>query len=146
MPAKCKRPCAKVGCINLVSDTRYCERHAKNNVRTVQHKSYDRYRANDPIRKLYNSHTWRTFRVWFLGLNPICMRIENGKRCLRFADTVHHLLSPRNRPDLFLDATNVKAVCTAHHHHGDGAQPDEEYVASETKLSLEEMNSEPTRI
>ena len=146
MPAKCKTICRKSGCAALVSSG-YCERHQKNNVRVVQQKSYDKYRADDPVRKLYNSHTWRTFRAWFLRLNPICMRIENGKRCLRFATVCHHLLDPKDREDLFLDADNVKAVCSQHHHHGRGAQPDEQYVSSETKLSLEEMTpSEPTRI
>jgi len=68
------------------------------------------------------------------------MRVIDGVQCNRIADTVHHLISPRKRPDLFVDANNVAAVCRQHHHHGEGAQPDEVYVKADTKLSLEERH------
>jgi len=85
---------------------------------------------------MYLHPRWKKFRQWFLRLNPVCQRVIDGVRCERIADTVHHLLSPRQRPDLFIDATNVKAVCRAHHHHGEGAQPGEVYVESFVSLSL----------
>jgi 5-methylcytosine-specific restriction enzyme A len=125
------KPCAHPCCPALVKSG-MCEKHSKQQ----SQRQYEAKRR-DEAWMLYQTPRWKTFRLWFLRLNPQCQRVIDGKQCEHIADTVHHLQSPRQRPDLFLDADNVKSVCRAHHHHGEGAGPDEVYVASNTKLSLE---------
>ena len=58
----------------------------------------------------------------------MCQRVINGERCHDFATVVHHVLSPRDRPDLFIDESNCRAVCVPHHPTGQGAGPDEVYA------------------
>jgi len=110
-----------------------CEKHGAQQTQ----RQYEAKRS-DPVWMMYQTPRWKVFRQWFLRLNPQCQRIIDGMRCEQIADTVHHLLSPRQRPELFLDADNVKAVCREHHHHGEGAGPDEVHVPSNTKLNLEQ--------
>jgi hypothetical protein len=135
MPAKCKRPCAKSGCINLVSDTRYCERHAGNNASAVARRIYDYNRnRSDEERAMYNTSRWRNFRNWMLIRNPICQFISDitGKQCTEFATECHHLVSPRENEDLFCEASNIVCVCRAHHPKSVGHDGRSKYVATVT--------------
>jgi hypothetical protein len=61
---------------------------------------------------MYSRAPWPAFRLLMLGQNPICQRIQrDGKQCRNAATLVHHLLSPRVRPDLFVDPGNVACLC-----------------------------------
>lgn len=91
---------------------------------TVQRENFDVQRANDPIRKLYKTATWRATRLVILFRDPVC------KLCHKAASTIadhaartymaqRHLLSgsERTAPDhsLFFDETNLQGVCKACH-------------------------------
>jgi hypothetical protein len=124
MGLSAKKPCAAVMCGALLSNgERYCPKHATKNKERVNEG-----RRNDEVRKLYKRSFWLRFQAWFLRHHPVCQRVIDGIRCLQPAKVVHHVMSPRDRPDLFLDEDNCRAVCLAHHHGGQGAGPDEVYA------------------
>jgi 5-methylcytosine-specific restriction enzyme A len=105
MPDAFLRPCNKGGCLRL-SREKYCEQHKRDN---------DERDATD---KLYAQTAWKGrygFRRAILLQNPFCQKLTEGKRCHNLAKVLHHLISPRTRPDLFLSPSNVAAVCVEHH-------------------------------
>jgi hypothetical protein len=60
-------------------------------------------------------------------LNPVCQKIVNdglyrNEQCHNPAALVHHLVSPRQDPKLFLVASNLVALC-AHCHPPDDGTP-----------------------
>jgi len=84
----------------------------------------DRFRKkNDPCARLYRTTAWFRFRWFVLNRNPICQRIVKGEQCRESATVVHHLLSPRQRPDLFLDPANVLCLCAGCHPGGEEGTP-----------------------
>jgi 5-methylcytosine-specific restriction enzyme A len=102
---------------------------------TQRRAETDRFRKkNDPCRKMYNTSAWFRFRWFVLNRNPICQRIVKGVQCRDAATVVHHLLSPRQRPDLFLEPTNVLCLCAGCHPGGEEGTPlwrvDIDYVPS----------------
>jgi len=122
-----KKPCAGPMCpVLLSSGERYCPKHATKNKQHVNEG-----RRNDEVRKLYKRSFWIRFQAWFLRKHPVCQRVIDGIRCLQPATVVHHMLSPRDRPDLFIDEDNCRAVCASHHHGGQGAGPDEVYAVDD---------------
>jgi hypothetical protein len=119
-----KKSCAAVMCPVLMSSgQRFCPKHAAKTKERINEA-----RRNDEIRKLYKRTFWTEFRDWFLRHHPVCQRVIDGVRCLQPATVVHHLLSPRDRPDLFTTESNCRAVCAAHHPTGQGAALDEVYA------------------
>jgi hypothetical protein len=126
------KPCNKPGCVELVKGSKYCARHDEQ----AKQREYEAKRT-DEVWMLYQSPRWKKFRLWFWRLNPQCQRINDGVRCEQVATTIHHRISPRQRPDLFTDADNVKSVCSQHHHNHEGDRGDEVYAESNTALSLE---------
>jgi hypothetical protein len=115
------RPCAEPNCVKLPPmGKRYCEQHASDNSRMQA----ERFRkTEDDIWKMYNGSRWERFRQAILGQNPICQRLVDGQQCRHVARVVHHVISPRVRPDLFVEPQNVKCVCFFHHSPNEG-EPD----------------------
>jgi hypothetical protein len=135
MPMKAKKPCRKQGCAALVGDEGYCPKHAKNNVRTESQRLYDFNRnRTDEERKMYQTPRWRNFRNYMLIRNPLCQFIYEltGKQCTEFAVEVHHIISPRDNPDLFCEASNVVCVCKRHHPKTTGHDGKSRYVPTVT--------------
>jgi hypothetical protein len=122
MPTRAKSPCLQHGCGALVDRGR-CPAHTIE--RTQQ--TYAERNA-EPISKLYRRAAWSNFRTYFFRRHPICQRVIDGVRCLRIATLVHHRLSPKERPDLFLDEENCRALCAEHHHAHDGDVGTEVYA------------------
>jgi hypothetical protein len=51
----------------------------------------------------------------------MCQRIQkNGEQCHEPAKIVHHLWSPRQRPDLFIVPSNVVCLCANDHPTDEG--------------------------
>jgi hypothetical protein len=72
----------------------------------------------------YNSKDWRSMTSLLRMRNPICQRIESdGHRCGRPSKVAHHLIDPRDNPDLKLDWRNLVAVC--HYHENRGQRGDD---------------------
>ncbi len=96
-----------------------------NSGRSPESKEQDRFRKkNDPVNRLYWLASWFRFKLHCLNRNPICQRIIRGEQCHNPAWVVHHLISPRERPDLFLDATNVVCLCANCHPGGEEGTPE----------------------
>jgi 5-methylcytosine-specific restriction enzyme A len=135
MALRAWKTCQQSGCPALIREGSRCEKHASKEER----KRYEEKRS-DPVWMMYQTPEWKKFRAWYLRLNPRCQRIVDGKCCEHIADTVHHRISPRQQPDLFRDADNVKAVCRAHHPPTEGDTGKEVWADSETRLSLEKKD------
>src|ERR1700677_5238812 len=131
---RAKRPCKKQGCPALVGDEGYCSAHIKNNSRTQAQRVYDHNRdRTDEVRKMYHTKRWQVFRTWMLSRNPYCQFIDAlGIQCRSAAVEVHHLISPREKDDLFCEATNVVCVCKRHHPKSQGHDGKSTYVTTVT--------------
>lgn len=82
--------------------------------RKEQNAAYDRTRADDEVRKLYQTPQWRRLRKVILNRDPYC------KRCERHgidtpSDTVNHIVKAKDDPTRFFDPDNLEGVCTPCH-------------------------------
>jgi hypothetical protein len=106
----------------------YCSAHQQPFARRFR-------RVHDDVDKMYGRSRWLVFRKWMLAHNPICQRLDkNREQCNAPARVVHHLNSPRVRPDLFIDPKNVVCVCFNCHPSDEGTmwwRAGVEYVATE---------------
>ena len=135
MALRAKRPCAYPCCPVLLShgNQRHCDKHAAKETKRIYET-----KKQDPIWMLYHTPRFKKFRVWFLRLNVLCMRVIDGKQCMNWATTVHHRRGLRSHPEDLLCAEQCAAVCSAHHRAGDdGDRPGDAYVIPETQLGLE---------
>lgn len=107
-PRSCREGCGQPA----VKDG-YCKNHQDAAARTFK-------RIRDEIDKMYGRVRWFHFRGWILSGRPICQRINKGVRCNHASTLVHHLHSPRVRPDLFTSERNVLALCAKCHGPEDG--------------------------
>jgi hypothetical protein len=119
VPQRPKTICHQIGC-GLYVEGDYCAAHKIENAKTA----YDRQRADDPTRKMYQSARWRKFRLAMLTRNPMCQRLERGEACRSAATVIHHLTSPESKPALFLVPSNVVCVCALHHPAGVKGTPE----------------------
>jgi 5-methylcytosine-specific restriction protein A len=84
---------------------------------TVQREKFDVQRANDPIRKLYKTGTWRATRIVIFHRDPLC------RLCHKAESTIaDHIIAARNYiaqhggdPERFFDENNLQGVCKACH-------------------------------
>jgi hypothetical protein len=114
-------PCKQIGCTQNVLDGKYCPAHQAAN----STKEYDKVRGkHDPNRKLYWTARYRRFRDFLAVRNPICVRINNGVRCSRPSNVLHHIVSPDVAPELFLTASNAVMLCENCHPGGTAGTPD----------------------
>jgi hypothetical protein len=114
------KACSIAGCFKpSVQGSPYCEKHTAQPP-PGRHAG----RTSDEVDKLYGRAAWRkVFRPWFLGRHPLCQRLIKGERCREMATTIHHLVSPRVRPDLMLTASNCVALCANDHPGGEAGTP-----------------------
>jgi hypothetical protein len=146
------KSCRFAGCIALTRDkSGYCEKHITHAGDAERLRNKMR-RENDPIwREMYETARWRHFRKWLINQNVICQRIIGGVQCTNPSYLVHHILSPRVRPDLFTDPTNTVCLCGSGCHPNTESTPDwiagRDYVKTEFALpsfGLEENNGRET--
>jgi hypothetical protein len=112
---------------------------AKSNARRDQTEAR-KYNGDDR----YQQPAWRKTSLKMKTLNPICQKIPNtgggaglyaiGEQCHNPATICHHLISPKQRPDLFLVPSNLVCLCAQDHPDAEGT-PDWvvgiDYVATE---------------
>jgi len=91
-------------------------------------REQDRFRlANDPIAKLYRTAIWLKFRTVMVNWNCICQRLVKNpltgeaEQCHAPSVVCHHSISPRLRPDLFLEPKNIICLCQIHHPTTEGS-------------------------
>lgn len=134
----CRRTCREPRCGQPASKAAcgFCPEHAKNNS-FMEHRAFQ-YR-HDAVAKMYGTVRWTRFRTVLLAQNPICSRIIKGVQCTRPSRIGHHLISPRVRPDLFVEATNVIALCEHCHPTDEGTplwRPLVDYAPTEFEISI----------
>lgn len=98
-----------------VHGSRFCAAH-QNDPTVSRHAG----RVRDAIDRLYHTVRWFKTRHLMLSNNPVCQRLHNGVQCRNGATLVHHLLSPRQRPDLFVVPDNLVALCVNCHPSDEG--------------------------
>lgn len=90
----------------------------------------ERFRKDDPVNRMYTSgrygSAWIRLSKIMRGKNPLCQRIIRDTltgqmhQCHNPSTLVHHLQSPRHRPDLFLEPKNLCCLCDSCHVPDDG--------------------------
>ncbi len=105
MPYRPKRPCSYPGCPNL-TDGRFCEEHAKEEV-----KRYEHYQRDPVTRKRYG-RAWRQIRTVYLATHPLCEQCRKHGR-ITPAEEVHHI-KPLSKGGTN-DFDNLMALCTSCH-------------------------------
>lgn len=106
MPTKPKRPCNKIGCRALTTNT-YCDDHKKQ-----RRKQYDQQRGSAAQRG-YDAR-WRKFRRYYLNRHPLCVRCQ-GKGGLTPATIVDHIVPHRGDYRLMWDTDNWQSLCKQCH-------------------------------
>ncbi len=125
MPTALPRACLKCGKACPPDDMR--NGRCKECAQTVD-TANDRFRKDDPVRQMYllARYGWKKFRDVVVACNPVCQRIGTNpitfepEQCRYPSTEVHHLISPRTRPDLFKDPANVIALCRSCHGKTEG--------------------------
>ena len=105
MPYKPKRPCQHPGCPKL-SDSLFCEDHAKENVR-----EYERYRRDPATRKRYG-RAWKRIRDRYIATHPLCEQCQREGR-LTPAQEVHHIKPLADGGTH--DTENLMSLCSSCH-------------------------------
>jgi hypothetical protein len=120
MPESPYSYCREPGCA-IRTRSAYCPAHLNNNEAQRRRAALDYERKkDDPVWKKYNCQAWVRFKASFFSCNPICQRLIDGKQCCARATLIHHILSPRVRPDLMYTFGNCRALCAAHHETTEG--------------------------
>jgi hypothetical protein len=123
------RACRKCGKASVKEG--YCAEHQQASARGEK-------RLLDAVDRMYHRQPWPAFRLVMLGQNPICQRLDkSGVQCREWASIVHHLVSPRKRPDLFVEPSNVACLCANCHPPDEGTEwwrVGKEYVQTEFRL------------
>ena len=111
MPSfKVKKPCAHVGCPNVVeSGVRYCSTHSKDI--TTDRKRYDSMRGTAKERGY--DEDWKRVRLRKLAVNPLCERCDEQGR-VEPAVMVHHII-PIEEGGARLDFDNLMSLCERCH-------------------------------
>lgn len=122
MPQRLFQNCREPGCRNRTNArSGYCEAHETANTSLEARKKYDEARRDDTVARMYHTSAWFVFRRHVLNRNPICQRIGTDmKQCRYAAMLLHHLVSPRVNPALFLVPSNVIALCDRCHPPDEG--------------------------
>jgi 5-methylcytosine-specific restriction protein A len=82
-------------------------------------RDYDRTARDRELLKLYSSARWKKFRELIKAERVLCADCQAegqttvGQHC-------HHLVDPRDNPDLAFDETNIVLLCLSHHNSRHG--------------------------
>ena len=115
------RYCKQPGCgARSRNQSGFCDSHQEKNIDS----DYVRTRRKDPTDRLYKLARWAKFRRMVVEQNWQCQRLLGIERCGNIATIVHHLISPRERPDLMFDPSNVACLCAGCHPGGVAGTPD----------------------
>ncbi len=105
MPRKPKRPCSYPGCPRL-TDGRYCEEHAK-----LEVKRYEKYDRDPAVRRRYG-RAWKRIRDRYISAHPLCEECLKAGR-MTPAEEVHHKL-PLSQGGTHAES-NLMALCKPCH-------------------------------
>jgi len=94
-------------CGAIVPHGERCPKHQKPRDREAR-KAYD---ATRPNRMAPYDAAWKRCRSLFLKANPMCC----AAGCTNPATEVDHIQTVKDRPDLRLHWSNLRAFCKSHH-------------------------------
>ena len=102
-------------CSRAIPGSKYCAKHQTENHAATNELLYDRYRANDPIRKMYRNARWMAVRRRVLNRDVLCVHCGH---CA--ATDVDHILSARlvvenYGKDAFYDISRLQGLCHSCH-------------------------------
>jgi hypothetical protein len=123
MPTRFEKRCRQPGCGELTANrSGFCEQHKDSNYSIDAGREWDKRNKANPVWKLYRSAAWkiRFHHSFFAAGNVLCQRLVNGVQCNRPVQILHHLISPRQKPNLFFTFSNVVGVCRQHHPNCEG--------------------------
>ena len=107
MPIAALRPCAKPGCLALVSAGRYCVDHQ------AKLQRLDDSRRGSASQRGYGSK-WRTYREHFLRHHPYCAKCE-ANHVIALASVVDHIKPHKGDMRLFWSEDNHQSLCKPCH-------------------------------
>ena len=111
MPDTPNRPCQR--CRRVLTTHTYCP-----DCQIIQDAKIQEYRQKQdrrpsPRKRGYDT-AWDKARAWQLRRFPLCQDCHDQGRT-RPANTVHHIQSVEDRPDLRLDPRNFRSLCFSCH-------------------------------
>ena len=85
-----------------------------------RHQQYNRQGRDREMAKLYGSARWQKFRALIKAERVLCERCK-ARGLVVIGEMVHHLVDPRDAPELAFDPGNVELLCRSCHsrHHGE---------------------------
>ncbi len=109
MPWAPRRPCGEQRCPAFAEPGRSrCAAHQRQEWREQNQ------RRPGWLRAFYDSPQWRALRAAHLELHPACEDCATAGRAVQ-ANQVDHTLPLRVRPDLALEASNLRSLCKGCH-------------------------------
>lgn len=107
--------CIRLGCLNKATDKGRCNRHQT----VLANALPDRVR---PIyHNYYSKKEWKQLRRSILITTPLCECCKLYKQATEATD-VDHILPHRGDRELFLNTTNLQALCHSCHSSKTGAE------------------------
>lgn len=112
MPWKAPKPCKYPGCLELVRDGGYCDKHKKQ-VNQSNNRNYNRHHRNKSSQAFYDSTQWRKLRKIKIARDPFCEECRNHGL---FASATHvdHKVEIRDG-GASLDMDNLQSLCHSCH-------------------------------
>lgn len=107
MPAKPLRPCPTRGCRNYIRGGSHCQ--------DCKRRQDQRYNAKRPDAEIFYKHApWLKLRRMQLRSEPLCRTCKAAGR-ITPAELVDHIIPFKERPDLALDQSNLRSLCSSCH-------------------------------
>jgi 5-methylcytosine-specific restriction protein A len=113
MPNKPKRICGAAGCYELTPDS-YCPLHQEERQQRERQRIKQTSKDKPSYSKWYSLPRWRTLRLMFLRLNPLCVQCHERGRLVP-ASVVDHIISHKGNVNLFWDVNNFQSLCKRCH-------------------------------
>ena len=108
MPLKLKTRCRYPGC-PLTTRSGFCDRHK----RAGSARPADQRRGT-PAERGYDAR-WYKLRAWYIRRHPLCADCLEEGVVNATSIEVDHVIPVSVRPDLRLDASNLRSRCRKHH-------------------------------
>lgn len=97
----------------------YCEKHRQENPGARARVVHDKYRAQQPYRKLYQTAQWDRTKLFVLNRDHYLCRIQRSPLCKHHggdqATVVDHIIDHNGDVKLFYDVANCRAACKPCH-------------------------------
>lgn len=100
-------------CSKRATGNGYCENHQTTNACTEYKRAFDKNRAHEIHRRLYQSARWRAVRAIILRRDPLCIKCGH-----KASQVVHHIIDAVEwlaSGHSFFDQSNLQGLCKPCH-------------------------------